>query len=394
MLFFKKMTQRLPYSRQSISKQDINAVTKVLKSDIIARGKIIERLESKISNFVGSKYSIAVNSATSALHLACLALGVKKGDVVWTTANTFVASANCAEHLEAKVDFIDIKLSTGNLDVVKLKEKLEKEKKKPKVIVLVHFAGQPVEQEKIFKLSKKYKFKIIEDASHALGAKRKKQTVGNCKWSDVCIFSLHPVKIITSGEGGIATTNNPKIYESMKILRNHGITKDKNLLQKKIFSKWYYEMLKPGYNYWMSDINAALALSQLKSVNKFIRRRNEIAKKYNQNLDTKKIYQPIVLDDNYCSFHLYVMRLKSSKFKIYLKVFNYLLKKKIDVNMHYLPIHLHPYYKAKGFKKGDFPLAEKHSMSAISLPIYYGLKNKEIKYVIKHTNHAVNIYDK
>ncbi len=386
------MKNIFPYSRQSVDKQDIKEVVKTLKSSTIARGSKISEFEKKISKFVGAKYSVAVNSATSGLHISCLALDIKKGDLVWTVPNTFVASANAALYCGAKIDFVDIDYLTGNIDVNLLEKKLKNSKKKPNVVIPVHFAGQPSDQERIFKLSKKYGFKVIEDASHSLGAKRYNNKVGNCKFSDLTVFSFHPVKIITTGEGGIVTTNDKKLFEKLNIYRNHGVTKNLNMMKVKNKSKWYYEQLFLGYNYWISDINASLGISQLKKVKKFVFKRNSIAKIYDHHLKNLPILLPNIDKNNLSSFHLYVIKLTEKNKKKYDKIFKSLLLENINVNLHYLPVHLHPYYKKLGFKKGDFPNSELHASTAISIPIYFDLKKKNQIIIIKKIKRIIKKY--
>ena len=383
------MKRKYPYSRQYLDNRDISTVIKTLKSDVITRGNKVSEFENKVSKFCKAKYAVAVNSATSALHISCLALGVKKGDLVWTVPNTFAATANAALYCGAKVDFVDIEWETGNMDLNKLENKLKNSKKKPKIIIPVHFSGQPTDQENIFKLSRKYKFKILEDASHSIGARRNDNKVGNCKWSDITIFSFHPVKIITTGEGGMALSNNKKLFEKLKLYRNHGVTREPILMKKKNNSKWYYEQIELGYNYWISDINASLGISQLKKINKFIKKRNEIAKMYNRNLQNLPIYLPKIKKGNLSTFHLYVIKLKNNNVKYYNNIFSKLLKKGIDVNLHYLPVHLHPYYKKLGFKSGDYPVSEKHAKSAISLPIYFDLNKKQLRHIIKTVKNII-----
>ncbi len=383
------MKRKYPYSRQYLDNRDISTVIKTLKSDVITRGNKVSEFENKVSKFCKAKYAVAVNSATSALHISCLALGVKKGDLVWTVPNTFAATANAALYCGAKVDFVDIEWETGNMDLNKLENKLRNSKKKPKIIIPVHFSGQPTDQENIFKLSRKYKFKILEDASHSIGARRNDNKVGNCKWSDITIFSFHPVKIITTGEGGMALSNNKKLFEKLKLYRNHGVTREPILMKKKNNSKWYYEQIELGYNYWISDINASLGISQLKKINKFIKKRNEIAKMYNRNLQNLPIYLPKIKKGNLSTFHLYVIKLKNNNVKYYNNIFSKLLKKGIDVNLHYLPVHLHPYYKKLGFKSGDYPVSEKHAKSAISLPIYFDLNKKQLRHIIKTVKNII-----
>ena len=377
----------IPYSRQYIDQKDINNVIKVLKSPLITQGKIVPKFEKKISKKCGSKFAFAANSATSALHLACMALEIKKGDIVWTVPNTFVASANCGLYCGAKVDFVDIDNETYNIDIDKLAKKLELAKKKnnlPRALIPVHFAGQPTEQDKIWKLSKKYKFKIIEDASHSLGAVFKNEKVGSCRWSDLTIFSFHPVKMITTGEGGMVLTNNSKLSAKIEMLRNSGITRNQKLMKKQNQGSWYYEQQLLGYNYRMTDIQAALGISQLSKLGKFIKKRNQIAKRYNNLLKDLPIQTPRINTNSRSSFHLYVIRLKDLSFRSYSRIFDELRNSGIGVNLHYLPVHLQPFYRSKGFKDGDFPNAESYSSEALSLPIYYDLSSKDqIKIVNK-----------
>ena len=377
----------LPYSRQKIDSKDIDAVIKVLKSDFLTQGTNVPKFEKKISKKVGSKYAVAVNSATSALHIACMSLGVKKNDVVWTSANSFVASINCAKYLGAKVDFIDIDKNTYNLSVHDLKKKLivaKKNNKLPKLIIVVHFAGFPCELKKIYKLSKTYKFKIVEDASHAIGAKYFGNYIGNCKYSDVAVFSFHPVKIITSGEGGMCLTNNKNFRDKMLLLRSHGIAKENNKhKRKKINQPWYYEQQILGYNYRMSDIHAALGVSQLKKLDIFIKQRNIIATNYYKLLKELPLVLPKESKQCISSFHLFVIRIDFQKTKkTYKELFNHLRKNKLWVNLHYLPIYSHPFYKNK-FNKIRFKNMEAYYQSAISIPIYPGLTFKNQMYIKK-----------
>ena len=323
-----------PYSRQIISSADIKTVSRVLRSDFITQGPEVKKFEKKICQTIQSKYSVAVNSATSALHIACMALDFKKNDILWTVPNTFVASANCALHLGGKVDFVDIDYKTGNIDVELLEKKLiksKRNKKLPKILIPVHFAGLPTEQDKIWKLAKRFNFKIIEDASHSLGSRYKGNITGNCKWSNITVFSLHPVKIITTGEGGIATTNDEKLYKKLQMLKNHGITKEKNQFQfkKNKHNDWYYEQQYLGLNFRMNEISAALGLSQLKKLKYFVKERNKIADYYKKNLDLDNLLLPNFSREFYSSFHLFVIKIKHKKYKLLQrKLFN-LLRKKI-----------------------------------------------------------------
>ena len=323
-----------------------------------------------------------------------MALGFKRNDILWTTPNTFVTTSNCALHLGGKIDFVDIDYLTGNIDLNLLEKKLINAKKKnklPKILIPVHFSGLPTEQDKIYKLSKKFKFKIIEDASHSLGAKYHNEKVGSCKWSDISVFSFHPVKIITTFEGGAASTNDKLIYEKLKLFLNHGITKDKKKFKIKKNKDWYYEQQLLGLNYRMTDVAASMGLSQLKKLNEFVKKRNVIAKKYEKLLSGKYLYIPKIPKKILSSFHLYVVKIKDSYSKHHESLFNYLRKKKINVNLHYIPVHLHPYYRKLGFKIGDFRKSEKHAETSISIPIFPGLKNKEI---LKIGNLINNFFEK
>ena len=373
----------IPYGRQKIFNRDIVAVKKVLKSEYLTQGPEVPEFEKSFKNFCRSKNAIAFNSATSALHAACISLNVGKGDLVWTSAITFVASANCAIYCGAKIDFVDIDPTTNNMSVYSLEKKLIKAKKKsqlPKVLIPVHLSGLSCDMKKIHQLSKKYNFRIIEDASHSIGAKYNGDYVGSCKYSDIAVFSLHPVKIITSGEGGIAVTNKRKLSENMRLFRTHGITKEKN---KMIFNKslepWYYEQITLGYNYRMTDIHAALGNSQLKSVENFIKKRKAIAKKYNlllKELPLKTISKKNLLSS---SNHLYIVRVIKRSHKY---IFNYLIKNKIFVNLHYIPVYHHPFFRKMGFKKGYCPEAENYYSEAISIPIFPSMTGKEQSRVI------------
>jgi UDP-4-amino-4,6-dideoxy-N-acetyl-beta-L-altrosamine transaminase len=367
-----------PFSKQSINNDDISEVIKVLKSEFLTQGPKVLEFEKKFSKFVKSKFAVASNSGSSSLHLACLALNIKKGDIVWTVPNTFVASANCAINCGAEVDFVDINKQTWNIDINELEKKLllaRKKKKLPKVIIPVHFAGLPTDQKKIWQLSKKFRFKIIEDASHSLGAKNLGEPVGSCKWSDITIFSFHPTKIITTGEGGMATTNN-RIYKNrMNLFRTNGITKDlKHFEYKRKNEPWYYEHQKPGFNFRMNDISAALGISQLKRIKKFLIKRNLIAEKYKKKFENLSISTQLVSEEKKSSYHLFIIKFDLNRIKLsYKKIFNSLRKKKYYVNLHYRPLHLSPYFVRAGFKKNSFPVAEDFGKSALSIPIYYDL---------------------
>ena len=378
----------IPYSRQLIDQKDIQSVVKVLKSDFLTQGPVVKKFEENLVKFCKSKFATSVNSATSALHISCLALGLKKGDYLWTSPISFVASSNCALYCGAKVDFVDINLENFNIDVSKLKKKLEvakKQNKLPKIIVPVHMAGLSCDMIAIRKLSKKYKFKIIEDASHAIGSMYNGSLVGNCKFSDITVFSFHPVKIITTGEGGVILTNDYKLDKRLKLLRTSGI--DKELGRKKLVKKggWFYEQKLLGFNYRMNDISAALGISQLKKVNQFVKKRNLIASKYRNLLKDFPIKFQKIYSTNYSSHHLFIIRVSKN---IRRKLFDTLRGNGFFVNIHYIPIHLQPFYKKLGFKKGTFPEAEKYYNETLSIPIYPNLKfklQKQVANIIKKT---------
>ena len=373
----------IDYSKQSIDSKDLISVSKSLKQKLITTGNIVPLFEKKISNFVNCNYSVTTNSATSALHIACMSLGLKKGDYLWTSCNTFVASANCGIYCGAKIDLIDIDKNDYNLSIDLLKLKLQKAKKNntlPKVIVPVHFAGQSCEMEKIAKLSKIYKFKIIEDASHALGGKYKKNKIGSCKYSDITVFSFHPTKIITTIEGGIACTNNKKLYEKLKILRTHGIERNRFYYKRKYLLN--YQQVELGYNYRMNDVQAALGISQLKKINLFLQKRKKISEIYYKELVNDFIKLPITKKNTQSTFHLFVIRIKSISKKFNRdQVFKSLISMGIGVNIHYIPIHFHKFYQ-NFFKKKKFAESEKYYEEALSLPIHPELQKKDVKKVI------------
>ncbi len=378
----------IPYGRQEITDSDIEEVEKVLKSDFLTQGPVVPKFEHSVTNYCGASYGVAVNSATSALHIACLALGLKKGDYLWTSPNTFVASANCARYCGASVDFVYINSNTFNMSVDALSAKLKEAEKKgklPKIVIPVHFAGQPCEMEAIHKLSKKFGFKIIEDASHAIGASYDEIKVGSCVHSDITVFSFHPVKIITTGEGGMALTNNKDLADKMYRFRVHGITYDKGaMLQRPKDEIWNYQQIELGFNYRMNDIQAALGVSQIKRLDDYIKIRHNIAKRYNKEFQSLLIKTQQQLPGVYSSFHLYsVCFEENNKGTIQKNIYNTLRKNGIAVNVHYIPVHRHPYYENLGFKKEDFPKAEQFYREAISLPIYPSLSNKQQDFVIQ-----------
>lgn len=383
----------IPYGRQEVTKEDIDSVVEVLKSDFITQGPVVPKFEKVVADFCGASYAYAVNSATSALHLACLALNVTKGDEVWTAANTFVASSNCALYCGAKVDFIDIDPATFNICLKDLQRKLEvakKNQKLPKVIIPVHMTGQSCEMEEIFKLSKEYGFKIIEDASHAIGGKYKNSYVGSCKFSDITVFSFHPVKIITTGEGGMALTNNKEIARKIELLRTHGITRDDDLI-KHSDGPWYYEQQVLGFNYRMTEIQAALGLSQISRLEKYIKIRNKIALQYDKLFSDLPFKTPKIIDGVYSSFHLYVVRIEQEKInKTHKEIFESLRDSNILVNLHYIPVYHHPFYRNKlGFNYGYCQNAEKYYKEAISIPMYPTLKDNEIHRVVEAFKNSI-----
>jgi UDP-4-amino-4,6-dideoxy-N-acetyl-beta-L-altrosamine transaminase len=364
----------IPYGRQDIDQTDIDSVVKVLLSDFLTQGPVVPAFERAVSERVGVRHSVAVNSATSALHVACMALGLGPGDLLWTVPNTFVASANCGRYCGADVDFVDIDPLTWNLSVVRLREKLiqaRKDKQLPKVVVPVHFAGQPTEQEAIWDLAQEFGFKVLEDASHSIGASRSDEPVGSCRWSHVTVFSFHPVKIITTGEGGMALTNEDELARRMALLRSHGITRDAAHMQRDQGDPWYYEQLDLGYNYRMTDVQAALGLSQIERLDQFVERRNVLAKRYDQLLVGLPLQLPMVQSENKSAFHLYVVRrLPGVVRTTHRELFDSLRTQGFGVNLHYMPVHLQPYYRKLGFGPGFCPESERHGQEAVSLPLY------------------------
>ncbi|MFA5583873.1 MAG: UDP-4-amino-4,6-dideoxy-N-acetyl-beta-L-altrosamine transaminase [Bacteriovoracaceae bacterium] len=377
----------IPYGKQDISQADIDAVVEVLKSDFLTQGPKVPLFEKSLVDYTGAKHALAMNSATSALHVACLSLGVGRGDYVWTTPITFVASANCALYCGANIDFVDIDPRTYNMSVLKLERKLkhaQKEGKLPKVVIPVHLAGQVCEMDKIHALSLQYGFKIIEDASHAIGGKYKGEPVGNSKYSDITIFSFHPVKIITTAEGGAALTNNKELFEKMSLLRSHGITRDEGQMTHKSHGPWYYQQIDLGFNYRMTELQAALGLSQMKRLDDFVSRRHEISRKYDELLSNLPVTVPFQYPDSYSGLHLYIIRLKLGEIKkTHAEVFCELREKGIGVNLHYIPVHTQPYYKELGFKEGMFSEAERYYEEAISIPMYSGLTSNDIDKVFR-----------
>jgi UDP-4-amino-4,6-dideoxy-N-acetyl-beta-L-altrosamine transaminase len=367
----------IPYGRQDITQADIDAVVSVLQSDYLTQGPVVPRFEQVVGAHVGASHALAVNSATSALHIACLALGLGRGDWLWTTPITFVASANCGLYCGAHVDFVDIDPQTYNLCPIALEVKLKKAKtegKLPKVLVPVHLCGQPCDMVAIHALGQEYGFKIIEDASHAIGGKYKGEFIGNCRYSDITVFSFHPVKIITTAEGGMAMTNSEELAEQMTLLRSHGITRDAARMTHVPDGPWYYQQVGLGFNYRMTELQAALGVSQMERLDAYVARRHELAKRYDQLLKDLPVTAPWQHPDSYSGLHLYVIRLQLSKIgKTHRQVFEALREEGLGVNLHYIPVHTHPYYKQMGFKSGDFLNSEIYYSQAISLPMYQTL---------------------
>ena len=387
------MTAMIPYGRQDISEADIQAVVDVLRSDYLTQGPAVPAFEKCIADYCGAMHAIAMNSATSALHVACLALGVGSNDLVWTSPITFVASANCVLYCGAQVDFVDIDPRTYNMSVERLAEKLQQAEKSgtlPKVVIPVHLCGQPCDMASIHALAQRYGFKIIEDASHAIGGKYRDEPIGNCRYSDIGIFSFHPVKIITTAEGGIAMTRHAQLAKKMQLLRSHGITRDANEMTHAPDGPWYYQQVDLGFNYRMTDMQAALGLSQMQRLDEFVAQRHSHAKRYDQLLNGMPVTAPWQHADGYSGLHLYVVRLKLDEIgKTHRQVFEALRAAGIGVNLHYIPVYRQPYYEGLGFKAGHCAQAEKYYAEAISLPMYFGLTAAQQDKVIAALGEAI-----
>ena len=376
----------IPYGRQDITQADIDAVTETLRSDFITQGPAIPRFENALADYCGATHAVAINSATSALHIACLALGLSNGDCLWTSPNTFVASANCGLYCGAKVDFVDIDTKTYNMSSVSLRQKLEKAEMQgtlPKVVIPVHFAGQSCEMREIHALSQQYGFKIIEDASHAIGGKYLGDPIGNCQYSDITVFSFHPVKIITTAEGGIATTNDDELAAIMQRLRSHGITRELDCMTGPTEGSWYYQQVELGFNYRMTDIQAALGYSQLQRLDHYIERRHAIKERYDGMLEALPLILPWQHPDTYSALHLYPIQIdQRDSNKTRKAVFEAMRSADIGVNVHYIPVHRQPFYQELGFKQGDFPNAETYYDHTLSLPMYPLLTNRQQSNVV------------
>jgi len=376
----------IPYGKQDINQEDIDAVLDVLKSDFLTQGPKVPLFEKIIADYCGAKYGVAVNSATSALHIACLALELGEGDWLWTSPNTFVATANCGLYCGAKVDFVDIDSRTYNMCADALEAKLlqaELQNKLPKVVVPVHFAGQSCDMKRIHQLGQEYGFSIIEDASHAIGGKYLDKQIGNCEYSDITVFSFHPVKIITTAEGGLATTNSAELVKKMDLYRSHGITRDSELMTKKSDGGWYYQQIELGFNYRMTEMQAAIGISQMQRLDGFVTKRHTLQQRYHDLLKELPVILPFQLEDSYSALHLYPIQVEFEKVnKTHAQIFQELRENDLGVNLHYIPVHTQPYYQKMGFKNGDFPVAEHYYSRAISIPLYHGLTFEEQDQVV------------
>ncbi|MDA0406788.1 UDP-4-amino-4,6-dideoxy-N-acetyl-beta-L-altrosamine transaminase [Vibrio alginolyticus] len=377
----------IPYGKQDINQQDIDSVIDVLNSDFLTQGPQVPAFEQTLINHTGASYALAVNSATSALHIACLALGLGEGDWLWTSPITFVASANCGLYCGAQVDFVDIDPNTYNMCPKRLEEKLIKAKaegKLPKVVVPVHLCGQACDMVAIARLAKEYNFKVIEDASHAIGGKYQGLPIGNCEYSDMTVFSFHPVKIVTTAEGGAVMTNQKALSDKMTLLRSHGITRDLAQMEGESHGGWYYQQVDLGFNYRMTELQAALGVSQMNRLDDFITARHHLAGRYNQLLKSLPVVLPYQLENTYSGLHLYVIRLQLDKISLtHKEVFDSLRVRGIGVNLHYIPVHTQPYYEKMGFSEGDFPESERYYREAISLPMFHSMSEEQQDTVVQ-----------
>ncbi|NNM81508.1 MAG: UDP-4-amino-4,6-dideoxy-N-acetyl-beta-L-altrosamine transaminase [Burkholderiales bacterium] len=377
----------IPYGRQDLSEEDIQAVVEILRADYITQGPAVPAFEESVAGYCGARHSVATNSATSALHLSCLALDVGPGDIVWTSPITFVASANCALYCGASIDFVDIDPLSCNMSTTRLEEKLEaaaRTGKLPKVVIPVHLAGQSCDMAKIHELGRIYGFRIIEDASHAIGGKYRNEPVGNCRYSDITIFSFHPVKIVTTGEGGMALTNDPDLARALRLRRSHGITSDREEMSPRPCDEiWNYQQIDLGFNYRMTDIAAALGTSQMKRLEEFVARRNEIARFYDGALRNLPIVTQWLHPDCHSSHHLYLIRPKLQEIgKTHREIYQALHAEGILVNLHYIPVYLQPYFEKMGFSRGHCPEAERYYGEVLSIPMYYGLTRDQQEQVV------------
>lgn len=384
----------IPYGRQDITPADIDAVVAVLRSDYLTQGPMVPRFENAVADYCGAKHALAVNSATSALHIACLALGLGPGDWLWTTPLTFVASANCGLYCGAKVDFVDVDPRTYNLCPQALERKLlaaEKEGRLPRIVVPVHLCGQPCDMVAIHALARRFGFKIIEDASHAIGGRYRGETIGHGRYSDITVFSFHPVKIVTTAEGGMTLTNDADLANRMALLRSHGITRDPAQMTHEADGPWYYQQITLGFNYRMTELQAALGVSQMERLDAYVSRRHVLAERYNRQLSTLPVTIPWQHPDSYSGLHLYVIRLQMEKInQSHREVFESLRAQGIGVNLHYIPVHTQPYYRQMGFKPGDFAEAERYYAEAISLPMYPTMTETQQDQVIAALHEALS----
>jgi UDP-4-amino-4,6-dideoxy-N-acetyl-beta-L-altrosamine transaminase len=387
------LVETIPYGRQDITQSDIDAVVAVLRSDFLTQGPVVPKFEKAVAEYCSAAHAVAFNSATSALHVACMALGLGPGDWLWTTPITFVASANCGLYCGAQIDFVDINPLTYNLCPQALERKLklaEREGRLPKVIVPVHLCGQPCDMEAIHSLAKQYRFKIIEDASHAIGGHYQGHPIGACEYSDIAVFSFHPVKIITTAEGGLATTNDATLAKRMALLRSHGITRDEADMTHEPDGPWYYQQVALGFNYRMTEVQAVLGLSQMERIDSYVARRHEIARRYDRLIAALPVTTPWQHPDGHSGLHLYVIRLQLAQIaRTHGQVFDALREQGIGVNLHYIPVHSQPYYQAMGFKLGNFPEAERYYSEAISLPMYPTLTEAQQDRVVSALHRAI-----
>lgn len=384
----------IPYGRQDITQTDIDAVVGVLQSDFLTQGPMVPRFEQSVAQHVGASHALAVNSATSALHIACLALGLGPGDRLWTTPITFVASANCALYCGAEVDFVDIDPRTYNLCAQALALKLEQAEREgtlPKIVVPVHLCGQPCDMQAIHALSQRYGFKIIEDASHAIGGKYQGEFIGNSRYSDITVFSFHPVKIITTAEGGMALTNDDELASKMALLRSHGITRDPAQMTHEADGPWYYQQIDLGFNYRMTELQAALGVTQMERLDQYVARRHQLARRYDDLLTDLPVTTPWQHADSYSGLHLYVIRLQLDQIqKTHRQVFESLREQGIGVNLHYIPVHMQPHYERMGFEPADFPQAQVYYKDAISIPMFQTMTDEQQDEVIKALKYSLD----
>ena len=384
----------ITYGKQDINQADIDSVVSVLQSDFLTQGPQVPLFEKTVSDYCGAEFGVAVNSATSALHIACLALGLGKGDWLWTSPNSFVASANCGLYCGAKVDFVDINLLTYNLSSEELEKKLiqaKKDNKLPKIVIPVHFAGQSCDMKKIHSLSQEYGFNIIEDASHAIGGKYLDQPIGGCQYSDITVFSFHPVKIITTAEGGLATTNDKELLVRMQLFRSHGVTRDPDLITKETEEGWYYQQIDLGFNYRMTELQAALGVSQMQRLDEFVSKRHILQERYDLLLSGLSVIKPYQDHDCYSALHLYPIQIDlNSVDKSRQQIFSEIRENNVGVNVHYIPIHTQPYYQQLGFKDGEFPNSESYYKAALSIPLYSGMVFQDQDKVIRAVTKALD----